>query len=238
MRLRSIGLFLLGFSCASAPVAPVAPSTPAGAKADAIPAVFPPLRLVGHRCTDGRCTCREAGDDAETDPPAAGLKRFEIRISIEGGTATFGSSTWGKGDAAGFRDSCFYVDAVAGSSQDLVFKGVATHVDRGFRPRFWLREYGPSGPHWYDIASADCDNGRGQCDSQGAKAWVSSLKSRKRGRLEPCGSAVVTGLNWETTGGQGDRDGGLFEDFTVTFNLEVKKFATKFAPGRAECVPK
>ena len=31
---------------------------------------------------------------------------------------------------------------------------------------------------------------------------------------------------------------GFFRDFTVTFEMEVKKFATQFAPGSTECVPK
>jgi hypothetical protein len=49
---------------------------------------------------------------------------------------------------------------------------------------------------------------------------------------------VVHKLRWDSSGGQSDRDGGLFRELTVRFALEVKKFATQFAPGSTECVPK
>jgi len=49
---------------------------------------------------------------------------------------------------------------------------------------------------------------------------------------------VRTRLGWETSGGTGDREGGFFRDFTVSFEMEVKRFATQFAPGSTECVPK
>ena len=49
---------------------------------------------------------------------------------------------------------------------------------------------------------------------------------------------MVTHLAWQTSGGSGDRDYGLFRDLTVSFEMEIKKFATQFAPGSTECVPK
>jgi hypothetical protein len=48
----------------------------------------------------------------------------------------------------------------------------------------------------------------------------------------------VTHLRWETSGGEGRRDGGHFHDWSALFTLEVKRFATRFAPGSTECVPK
>jgi hypothetical protein len=75
-------------------------------------------------------------------------------------------------------------------------------------------------------------------DRAGADAWSDSLKDRQRGRLDPCGSMVITGLGWDTSGGEHSRDGGFYRDFNVRFDLEAKKFATKFAPGSVECVPK
>ena len=49
--------------------------------------------------------------------------------------------------------------------------------------------------------------------------------------MDPCGSLVVTGLDWETSGGLAHRDTGLYRDFSVRFDAEVKKFPTQFAPA-------
>ena len=62
--------------------------------------------------------------------------------------------------------------------------------------------------------------------------------TRKRGRIDPCGSSVIKDLKWDTTGGTGVRELGLFADFKVTFTMEVKKFPTQFKPGSTECLPK
>ncbi len=83
-----------------------------------------------------------------------------------------------------------------------------------------------------------CDGPGGKCTRDAADAWAVALKSRKRGRLDPCGSTVVTHLGWDTSGGAALREAGLFRDFTVKFGMDVKKFATQFAPGSTECVPK
>jgi hypothetical protein len=49
---------------------------------------------------------------------------------------------------------------------------------------------------------------------------------------------VVTGLDWQTSGGLAERDGGFFRDFSTRFTMDVKSFPTKFPPGSTECVPK
>jgi hypothetical protein len=112
----------------------------------------------------------------------------------------------------------------------------------GVSPILKIAEYGPKGPYWYDVLAVRCGELNSdddvRCDRAGADAWAARARQRKRGRLDPCGSSVITGLAWETSGGQAERDGGLFRDFTVRFTLEVKKFATQFAPGSTECVPK
>jgi len=76
------------------------------------------------------------------------------------------------------------------------------------------------------------------CDRAAADAWGKAARQRKRGRADPCGSTVLTKVGWTTTGGEAQREGGLFHDFVVSFSWEVKKFATQFAPGSPECVPK
>jgi hypothetical protein len=101
-----------------------------------------------------------------------------------------------------------------------------------------IAEYGPKGPFWYDVVDVHCAGAGGRCTRDAADEWGAEAKNRKRGRIDPCGSSVITHLLWETSGGMGERDSGFFRDFTVTFDMEVKKFATQFAPGSTECVPK
>lgn len=198
--------------------------------------------LAGARCQgrDGTCACRNAnaGDDAETAPPAQGNKRLEIRMSADGGSAVLDAS-FGRFEAAGPQETCFYVDVPAGSHGDVSFTGRAARVQDGVAPRLRLAEYGPKGPWWYDIVDVECGGPQGRCNRQGVDAWAArTVNQRKRGRLEPCGSAVVTQLRWDTSGGLDERDGGFYRDVTVRFSMEVKKFATQFAPGSTECVPK
>lgn len=194
--------------------------------------------LAGARCKGRRsCICR-VGHEAETEPPAEGMKRLEIRLAADGGAAALEGGL-GHFEAVGPQESCFYVDVPAGHTTDVKFSAHADKPDAGIAPRFRMAEYGPKGPYWYEIIDIDCKGQQGRCDRQGADAWAArNLKERKRGRLDPCGSAVVTKLRWDTSGGEADRDGGLYRDLAVSFGLEVKKFATQFAPGSTECVPK
>jgi hypothetical protein len=198
--------------------------------------------LAGARCRGrtGSCACRPAGvDEPEAEPPTDGRKRFELRLAADGGAATLESAALGRFAAAGPQEACFYIDVPAGSSADVAFLAQADRPKNGVAPHLRVAEYGPKGPWWYDVMAIDCVGQQGRCDRQGVDTWSArTVKQRKRGRLEPCGSAVVSGLAWETSGGQADRDGGLFRDLTIRFTMEVKKFPTQFAPGSTECIPK
>jgi hypothetical protein len=196
--------------------------------------------VVGARCHDGRCACRKGGrDDAETAPPDADHKRFEIRVGAEGGDATLDSPTLGRfSSGAAGAEACFYVDVLPGTHHLLTFAAHEGRPTAGLSPSLRVAEYGPKGPYWYDVVEVHCAGALGKCTREAADAWGAEAKSRKRGRVDPCGSAVVTRLGWDTSGGTGDREGGFFRDFTVSFEMEVKRFATQFAPGSTECVPK
>jgi hypothetical protein len=200
----------------------------------------PAPALAGARCKPGQeaCACRSGEAEAESEPPAEGNKRLEIRMSADGGEAVLDSPGLGHFTANGVKETCFYVDVPAGSKNSFAFVSRAADVKVGVSPRLAVTEYGPAGPYWYKIATVECIGAGGRCDRDGAEKWGRGLQTRKRGRLDPCGSMVVTGLNWETSGGQAERDGGLFSDLTVHFEMEAKKFPTKFAPGSTECVPK
>lgn len=136
------------------------------------------------------------------------------------------------------RTTCVYVDVPVGSTHQARFVAVESVKGQGVSPRLTIAEYGPAGPYWYDIVTVSCEGTSGRCDRDAADAWGREARGRQRGRVDPCGSAVVTKLAWESSGGQAARDGGLFRDFAVRFTMEVKKFATQFAPGSTECVPK
>jgi hypothetical protein len=202
------------------------------------------VTFAGGRCRAGSCQCRDPGrDDEETAPPPAGAKRFEIRMSAAGGTASLDLSDVGRVATPAtaedeIREICGYVDVPTGSTHDVVFVAKESKSGGGITPRLSVAEYGPKGPFWYDVVAVSCEGSGGRCDRRAADAWGAAARQRKRGRLDPCGSAVVTKLVWETSGGQAERDGGLFRDFTARFTMEVKKFETQFAPGSTECLPK
>ena len=227
-----------GLGCSGA-----APSGVAG-RGPAIPAPATPgaryANLAGARCRPGSgapCTCRGRGDVAETSPPDANHKRFEIRLSAAGGSATLDSPTLGRfaGDA---DETCFYIDVIPGTTSEVAFTAWASTPEGGISPTLDMAEYGPKGPWWYDLLSVRCDGPGHRCNRDAADAWSAEAKTRKRGRIDPCGSTVISHLVWDTSGGTGDRELGVFRDFTVRFTMEVKRFATQFAPGATECVPK
>jgi hypothetical protein len=238
-----IGLAALsGVACASAPAA-----TPGSAGPQAVaeaPAQGPNVagaahaNLAGGRCHGSVCTCRSGdGIPAENPPPDEGHKRFEIRIGAGGGPATLSSPTLGE-LSSGPGDACFYIDVVPGTTNDVTFLAREARKEEGLTPVLEIAEYGPKGPWWYDVLSVKCAGPGQRCNREAADAWSEELKTRKRGRIDPCGSAVISHLRWDTTGGTGVRDLGVFADFKVTFTMEVKKFATQFRPGSTECVPK
>ena len=63
-------------------------------------------------------------------------------------------------------------------------------------------------------------------------------RTRNRNVADPCGSAVISHLQWDTSGGQSERELGIFHDFIVKFTMEVKRFPTQWPPHAHECVAK
>jgi hypothetical protein len=237
-----IGLAAVGgVACASTTTTPASGSTgpsvasaPAGGEQKGSTGA----NLGGARCHGDVCECRSrAGNPAETPPPDEGHKRFEFRIGAGGGPATLSSPTLGT-LSSGPGEACFYVDVVPGTTHDVTFLAREARKEEGLTPVLQIAEYGPKGPWWYDVLDVRCEGPGQHCNREAADAWSEELKTRKRGRIDPCGSAVIKNLRWDTTGGTGVRELGLFADFKVTFTMEVKRFATQFKPGSSECVPK
>jgi hypothetical protein len=224
-----------GPSAEAKPPAQAATGTPEAAQAATEPGSR--ANLGGSRCHGAVCACRGGGHDAEDPPPDAGHKRFEVRLGAGGGPATLSSPTLGE-LWSGPGEACFYVDVVPGTTHEVTFLARERKAEEGVSPALAIAEYGPKGPWWYDVLLVKCDGPGGHCNRDAADAWSAEVKTRRRGRVDPCGSAVIKNLKWDTTGGTGVRELGVFADFKVTFTMEVKKFATQFAPGSTECVPK
>ena len=49
---------------------------------------------------------------------------------------------------------------------------------------------------------------------------------------------MISHLVWDTSGGVGNRELGIFKDLTVKFTMEVKRFPTQWPPHAKECVAK
>jgi hypothetical protein len=234
---------LLGLASCAGPSAPSGSGVNRAPESAAAEPSGPPgsatANLVGARCKGGLCTCRKAkGDARETDPPDEDHKRFEIRVGAQGGAAVLESPTLGKFNGGGEAESCFYIDVLPGTSHQVTFVAREGRSEGGVSPTMSIAEYGPKGPYWYDIVAVRCAGAGGRCTRDAADEWSADARKRRRNRIDPCGSTVITQLGWETSGGAGERDNGFFRDFTVKFNMEVKKFATQFAPGSTECVTK
>lgn len=238
----TLGVGLAGASCTSSPAKRTPdPEVTTIRHIDRVEGGVASVPLAGARCQGrvGTCRCRQPGDDQEAEAPADGKKRFEIHMSAGGGEAVLESPSLGRFQAYGPQESCFYIDVPTGGQHQVSFTSRAASIDEGIAPRLRIAEYGPKGPWWYDILRVECTGPTGRCNREGIDGWAARMSGqRKRGRLEPCGSAVVTGLVWDTSGGLADRDGGLYRDLTIRFSMEVKKFATQFAPGSTECIPK
>jgi hypothetical protein len=192
--------------------------------------------LTSRHCTDGACVCRGLGEKKEDPPPAPGTKRIEIRLSANHGSLTLDSPTAGHFEHAGEEEACYYIDLDINTLYTFHLASKEAREGGGVVPMVHISEYGPIGHFWYDIVDVSCGLGDRGCDPGLARAWGQSwLDKRKRGRLEACGSMVVVGLKWSTSGGQAEANGWLLRDFNADFGIEVKKFATEFPPGSPEC---
>jgi hypothetical protein len=220
-------------------------SGPTGSSLPAAAALEKPgarnANLAGARCKDGApCKCRNrvgSGEAPEVPPPDEQHKRFEIRLTGVGGGAVMDSPTLGH-FAADADEACFYIDVLPGTTSDVVFTATEATKEGGIGPFLDIAEYGPKGPWWYDVVNVHCPGPNGRCNRDAAEAWSAEVKGRKRGRVDPCGSSVISHLVWDTSGGIGNRELGLFKDFIVRFTMEVKRFPTQFRPHAPECIAK
>jgi hypothetical protein len=194
--------------------------------------------LASSHCSGGTCVCRGLGDDRKEEPaPAAGKKRIEIRMSVYHGSLTLDSPTVGHFEHGSMEEACYYVDLDINTLYTFHLASKEAQEGRGVTPSVHISEYSVFGHYWYDIVDVTCGIGERSCDPGLARAWAQGwMDKRKRGRLDPCGSLVVVGLKWGTSGGQAEANGWALRDFNADFGLEVKKFATEFPPNARECM--
>ncbi len=192
--------------------------------------------LASAHCTGGACVCRGLGEKKEDPPPAPGKKRIELRMSSSLGSLTLDSPTAGHFEHPGDEEACYYVDLDVNQLYTFHLASKEAHEGTGVAPMVHISEYGPIGHFWYDIVEVACGFGDRACDPGLARTWGQNwLDKRKRGRLDACGSLVVVGLKWGTSGGQSEANGWRLRDFNADFGIEVKKFATEFPPHAPEC---
>jgi hypothetical protein len=192
------------------------------------PAPDPATRatLAGPLCDQGRCTCRS--DDAGAGAPAAGLKRFEIRL----GPAEH--ALWATiGDMVFYKDreratDCFYVDLGPGR-HPVSLRGAS---DAGVAFRAAISEQGgdEERPFWYETFDFAC-GAPGACDRAELERFLASVQG-KQGKLDPCGSTKARGITWHSS--RMPEAGGP-TDLRVAFELDVHRFAPSLPPGDPGC---
>lgn len=202
-----------------------------------------PMALAGARCTDGVCACRrvdERGETAEEDrdegPIAEGHKRFElrtgrgldeVRITVEG------RGTLVKAGGASPEPVCAYVDLPPGKHRVTV-RAVATDLEAGQEPSFFIAEHSPEQRSWYDTFRFRCGGGGSVCTQGHMDEWLDAMRAHlkaARGIYDPCGSTRVTLPRWTAERAVGPK----LADLEVALTLEVYKFQPRFPHGAKTC---
>ena len=174
--------------------------------------------LAGPLCGNGQtCTCRDenAAADGGVGEPAAGLKRFELRV----GPAA--NAVWVTVDDMVLYKSeqraseCFYVDLAPGDHK----LGMRAHNVGGLGAAVTVREYGAAAKSWYDTIAFSCGS-PGACSNQELDQEKASLAGAPHGVHDLCGSVKVKGLAWNT-GREPDAEHP--EDLQVELVLQIYK---------------
>ena len=198
--------------------------------------------LAGARCPGGRRPpARVAigrGLRRRRRRPTRSHKRFEIRLGAAGGGAPLsirrrsGTSRPARTRPASTSTCC------PARRRTSSFTRARSPPERGHQPDARHRRVRPQG-------ALVVRRPAGALRARGHE-----LQPRRRGRLEQGGPDPQAGADrslrvggdlppqWDSSGGTGARELGLFRDFTVKFTMEVKRFPTQFPPRSTECVPK
>ena len=121
------------------------------------------------------------------------------------------------------------------ASEHLAYGGVEGQLQQGaeggvgFALR--IKEHNPKGPWWYDSFTLECGI-PGPCTREVLEAWKKEIDSNRRALRDPCGSARIQSLQWET----GRMPDALHpEEVRVDFLLSVPPIDPTEAPGTETC---
>jgi hypothetical protein len=192
-----------------------------------------------HRCTaapGASCTCRDPeadADQAEAAPPAAGTKRFEIRV------LPTSDLTWVElaGHGQLFKDvetgsgACAYVDLPVGEKAVLRYHVESPEPTRGVELDLEVHEYGAQKHTWYNTLRVDCGGGSVYCDRDGMREWLGRIHRLPHGVHDPCGSVKIEQPHWESPGSELPHPTAI----TVETTLDVYKFEPQFERGSSQC---
>lgn len=188
--------------------------------------------LVGPLCSRRSCECASA--PAEAGEPAAGDKRYEIRVGPmpDEMWVTVGDDVLYKSRER--STECFYVDLSPGEHR------VAARVrgSRGFSAAVKISELGDSpvedyeGPWWLDTFRFNC-GAPGRCTTERLDHWRDRFRGRaERNILDPCGSTAVRDIAWRT----GELRERIYpRSLHLEFTLDIYDFDPIFPPGHREC---
>jgi hypothetical protein len=191
------------------------------------------LKGVGQRCGGAFCACRPliGGDQEEPAPPAAGKKRFEIRIPVTVHPVWVnvpGAGTLYKGPERG-EETCAYVDLAPGE-HEITFMIQERAKTEGFAALLRMFEYGRKTKAWYETFAVDCGVTDAACNKPGIKEWAQAVNS-KQGIIDNCSSTRFKDVKWVSN----EWEGGKLQELAVSFRLKVYKFEPSRAP-KSQCV--
>jgi hypothetical protein len=191
------------------------------------------LRSAGARCQNGFCNCRptDGSGEKETDPPAAGLKRFELHLNrgldpteviVDGKRALHR-------EPERPEERCAYVDLAPGKHK-VQLRVKAKDAPAGFSPELEVNEYGTNTGAWYKTFRFDCHSNE-PCIKDDLKAFLDRERATPRGLHDACGSTRVETPNWSADHSPNAR----LEDLIVDLTLKVYAFAPHEPPGSTQC---
>jgi hypothetical protein len=191
------------------------------------------IRTAGHRCQGSSCACRPllGGDQEEARPPAAGHKRYEIRLP----TGTHPAWVEVKGLGVVFRpahraeETCVYVDFAPGD-HEITYVGQERERDQGFPAILRVYEYGSRARAWYEAFLLDCGVAEGRCTKNALDDWIKATQAIPQRTVDPCSSTRFAQLRW----GADRHEGDALKNLALTFTLKVYKFVPT-RPPRSRC---
>lgn len=156
------------------------------------------IPLVGVRCQQDKCECRELDnfgnpiDVQKESNVAPGKKRFELRIGKTPDDVKLtiaGSGSFAKPSDANPEPACGYVDLPNGRHH-VRLRIESLRPENGIAPLFLIKEWGAKAESWYDTLAFRCGT-NGPCRDADVSDWIKQLRTVERGIHDRCGSVRI-----------------------------------------------